>query len=90
MEKNSIISILPLHLLNSILTISMDLIHSSVYLLHHSHSGTTVIPAHMALTATMALMVLSATMTPMVLTDTTDITNIMDITAEKASAISSI
>lgn len=86
-EKDSIISILPLHLLNSILTISMDLIHSSVYLLHHSHSGTTVIPAHMALTATMALMVLTATMTPMVLTDTTDI---MDITAEKASAISSI
>ena len=75
-EGDNIISTLPLHLLKSILSNSLALIHSLVFLLHPS--------AIMALMVIMVIMVLTVTM------DITNITNIMAITAEKVSVASSI
>ena len=80
-EKDSIISILPLHLLKSILTISKDLIHSSVFLLL-LHSST-ILMVLIQFSAIMVLTVLTA------LTALMDIMDIMNITAEKDLVASS-
>lgn len=83
-EKDSIISILPPHLLKSILTISKDLIHSSVFLLLlHSSTILMVLIQFSAIMALMALTALTA------LTALMGIMDIMNITAEKDLAVSS-
>ena len=82
-EKDSIISILPLHLLKSILTISKALIHSLVFLLLHSSTILMVLIQFSAIMALMALTALTA------LTALMGIMEIMNITAVKDLAVSS-